>query len=684
MANENKKAHELASESDEDTSELEILSDTLVRTPEQDYEFESDAATHSFENLDRRRQSESFAALTSELEERDATIGRLEYELEQHRARLSGLETEIAAREAAFTNLAKELGEAREALAVARERVQRRDEKLARLEEQLREQSARLADTEGALAEALRAAASSESAQSELEASWQDAERRIAALAADLEHEREELQRARQREQAEAQRHAERDKAEAQRRAELEQQHAETRSFVETLRQYIDGRKTQWDQQDVLLRTKDALLDEQHRQLEQFASEVDEQQQRLHEVQAEAIELRARKAVLEEEVARLAAEVAAVSGDAEEQARARAAHRDLQARYAALSEHAEILRAEVEALRAGADGAGELAAEHERLTGALAAQRVELRATREQLERTECYADELRRQIGELSAEAEASATAHSDLAHAFDALRTRSDELVQALEAERASRAELEAGEAGKRRQLEEEIERLRLDLTRAEQTLGENQTLNEQLTAELIETSSFRVALESQLAQSDESYRKQVQALGRDAKKLRQQLEDYQRKLASKDAAIGVLLAELASKPGAAPEENLVEPVVHLLPERKPQASEERPPAQDKERVARLLVGTLDGQEVRFPLFKNKLTIGRTAHNDIQLKAQYVSRRHAVIVCDHDSTRIVDWGSKNGIYVNGLRVAEKILAQGDRVTVGTAEFRYEELPKR
>src|SRR5690606_30685655 len=147
-----------------------------------------------------------------------------------------------------------------------------------------------------------------------------------------------------------------------------------------------------------------------------------------------------------------------------------------------------------------------------------------------------------------------------------------------------------------------------------------------------------------------------------------------------------IGVLLAELASKPGAAPAGGEAEPVVHRLEERKAPAAEERPapPERDKERTARLLVGRLDGQEVRFPLFKNKLTIGRTAHNDIQLKAQYISRRHAVLVCDNDSTRIIDWGSKNGIYVNGIRVSEKVLKHGDRLTVGTAEFRYEELPKR
>jgi pSer/pThr/pTyr-binding forkhead associated (FHA) protein len=59
-------------------------------------------------------------------------------------------------------------------------------------------------------------------------------------------------------------------------------------------------------------------------------------------------------------------------------------------------------------------------------------------------------------------------------------------------------------------------------------------------------------------------------------------------------------------------------------------------------------------------------------------------VSRRHAVVVTEDDHTRIVDWGSKNGIYVNGKRVSEKMLKNGDRVTVGTAEFRFEERPKR
>jgi pSer/pThr/pTyr-binding forkhead associated (FHA) protein len=81
---------------------------------------------------------------------------------------------------------------------------------------------------------------------------------------------------------------------------------------------------------------------------------------------------------------------------------------------------------------------------------------------------------------------------------------------------------------------------------------------------------------------------------------------------------------------------------------------------------------------------LFKDRLTIGRTVHNDIQLNAAYISRRHAAIVTDEDGTRIIDSGSKNGVYVNSKRVTKQILKNGDVVTIGSAEFKFEERPKR
>ena len=94
--------------------------------------------------------------------------------------------------------------------------------------------------------------------------------------------------------------------------------------------------------------------------------------------------------------------------------------------------------------------------------------------------------------------------------------------------------------------------------------------------------------------------------------------------------------------------------------------------------------LIGSVEGRELRFPLFKDRLTVGRTEQNDIQLNAPYISRRHAVVVTDGDRTRIVDWGSKNGVYVNARRVTEHFLHSGDIVAIGLAKFRYEERSKR
>ena len=128
----------------------------------------------------------------------------------------------------------------------------------------------------------------------------------------------------------------------------------------------------------------------------------------------------------------------------------------------------------------------------------------------------------------------------------------------------------------------------------------------------------------------------------------------------------------------------ENVIQEIDERMSEHLDEQDLDEQDTVNRERVTRLLVGESDGQEVRFPLFKDRLTIGRTANNDIQLNEQCISRRHAVIVTENSSTRIVDWGSKNGVYVNENRVAEQMLKNGDVVMIGVTEFRYEERPKR
>lgn len=67
-----------------------------------------------------------------------------------------------------------------------------------------------------------------------------------------------------------------------------------------------------------------------------------------------------------------------------------------------------------------------------------------------------------------------------------------------------------------------------------------------------------------------------------------------------------------------------------------------------------------------------KNEFSIGRLDSCDLVLDDITVSRKHCVIASDRGRFRVLDAGSLNGTYVNGLRVEEGDLAQGDELQVG------------
>lgn len=70
---------------------------------------------------------------------------------------------------------------------------------------------------------------------------------------------------------------------------------------------------------------------------------------------------------------------------------------------------------------------------------------------------------------------------------------------------------------------------------------------------------------------------------------------------------------------------------------------------------------------------------TIGRLPECEVVLSDPAVSRRHARIVRRDDAFVLTDLGSTNGTLVNGERVTERELRDGDRITVGATvlEFR-------
>jgi FHA domain len=74
--------------------------------------------------------------------------------------------------------------------------------------------------------------------------------------------------------------------------------------------------------------------------------------------------------------------------------------------------------------------------------------------------------------------------------------------------------------------------------------------------------------------------------------------------------------------------------------------------------------------------------LTIGRSADNDIELTGDdYASSHHARIEPRRDGVWVVDTGSTNGTFVNGIRLERPHrLAPGDVVRVGETDLRFEQ----
>lgn len=82
------------------------------------------------------------------------------------------------------------------------------------------------------------------------------------------------------------------------------------------------------------------------------------------------------------------------------------------------------------------------------------------------------------------------------------------------------------------------------------------------------------------------------------------------------------------------------------------------------------------LDGG-LRIVLDKPVMLIGRHPECDIQIDSSKISRRHCCIARVSDYLLIRDLGSTNGIRINGSRVAEGRLADGDELQIGGSHYR-------
>src|SRR5436190_13547043 len=85
--------------------------------------------------------------------------------------------------------------------------------------------------------------------------------------------------------------------------------------------------------------------------------------------------------------------------------------------------------------------------------------------------------------------------------------------------------------------------------------------------------------------------------------------------------------------------------------------------------------LLALTDGPSIL--LDKPILLLGRHGECDVQLNSRKVSRRHCCIAQVHDYLVIRDLGSTNGVRINGVRVVEGKLGNGDELTVGNSRYR-------
>jgi pSer/pThr/pTyr-binding forkhead associated (FHA) protein len=88
--------------------------------------------------------------------------------------------------------------------------------------------------------------------------------------------------------------------------------------------------------------------------------------------------------------------------------------------------------------------------------------------------------------------------------------------------------------------------------------------------------------------------------------------------------------------------------------------------------------------GEIVLFALGEREgqtLRVGRSPACDIVLDDVSVSRRHAVIVHRGGRAVILDDRSLNGVFVNGERVGEAALSDGDGIAIGHVSARFHEV---
>jgi VWFA-related protein len=96
-------------------------------------------------------------------------------------------------------------------------------------------------------------------------------------------------------------------------------------------------------------------------------------------------------------------------------------------------------------------------------------------------------------------------------------------------------------------------------------------------------------------------------------------------------------------------------------------------------KSAKARVIVQKGATRGKTYPLVGKVVSLGSGPENSVRIMDGAVSGKHAGIAVDGNKFEIVDLGSKNGVLVNGKKTARRFLRNGDIITLGMTEFKFE-----
>lgn len=82
-------------------------------------------------------------------------------------------------------------------------------------------------------------------------------------------------------------------------------------------------------------------------------------------------------------------------------------------------------------------------------------------------------------------------------------------------------------------------------------------------------------------------------------------------------------------------------------------------------------------DSERSPIELKRSVLLIGRHPECDVRINLKSISRRHCCLAQVNDIMIVRDLGSRHGVWVNGQRVDEKVLNEGDEIAIGPMIFK-------